>query len=80
MCNRNTLMWWWRRDVAIASPCTEATFSFTGDDEAKCIEGVETFKYLGWMLDRSDNNWPEVRQNVHKVCQVWSRLGKLLPM
>ena len=49
-----------------------------GEDEAECIERVENFKYLGRMLDQSDNDWPEVRQNVGKACQVWSRIGKLL--
>ena len=30
------------------------------------------------MLDRSDNDWPGVRQNFGKARRVWSRLGKLL--
>ena len=44
----------------------------------ECIEGVETFKYPGRMLDRSDDKWPALRQNVGKAHIVWSRLGKLL--
>ena len=63
-------MRWQRRDVAIASRCTEASFSLTGDDNAECIEEVENFKYLGHMLDRSDDDWPEVRRNVGKACRV----------
>ena len=51
-CNRNMHMQWKRRDVTIASRCAEASFSLTGEDEAELIEGVETFNYLGWMLDR----------------------------
>ena len=55
-CNKNTQMWWRRRDVAIASWCAEAFFSLTEEDEEKYIEGVENFKYLGRMLDQSDDN------------------------
>ena len=50
-------MWWRRRDVATASRCKEATFSLTGEDEAECIEGVETFKYLGRILYWSGDDW-----------------------
>ena len=39
---------------------------------------METFKYLGRMLDRSDDKWPALRHNVGKAHIVWSRLGKLL--
>ena len=27
-----------------------ATFSLTGDNGAECFEGVDAFKYLGWVL------------------------------
>ena len=37
-----------------------ASFSLTGEDKAECIEGVETFKYLGCMLEWSDNDWTVV--------------------
>ena len=40
--------------------------------------GVDTFKYLGRVLDRSDDNWPTVLWGVMKACRVWNRLGKLL--
>ena len=53
-------------------------FSLTGEDDAECIEGVENFKYLGKILDRSDDDWPAFIRNVEKACRVWSRLGKLL--
>ena len=42
------------------------------------IDGVETFKYLGRMLDRSDDYWSEVLWNFIKARQVCSRIGKLL--
>ena len=39
-----------------------------GEDEAECIEGVDNFKYLGRILDRSDDDWTAFRQIVNKAC------------
>ena len=50
-CERNTQMRWRRRAAGIESRCAEASFRLTGEDEAECIEGVETFKYMGSMFD-----------------------------
>ena len=36
------------------------------------------FKYLRQLLDWSDDNWPEVLQNIRKARQVWGPLGKVL--
>ena len=36
------------------------------------------FKYLGRLLDRSDDNWPAVLRNIRKAQKVWGLLGKLL--
>ena len=71
-------MWWRGRDFSITSQCKEVKFSLTGEDYAERIEGVETFKYLGRILDRYDNDWPAVLRNVGKAYRVWNRLGKLL--
>ena len=71
-------MRWRRRDVAIVSRCAEATFSLTGGYKAECIEGVDAFKYLGWMLYRLDDYWPAVFWNVSKARQVWIRIEELL--
>ena len=76
--NRNTQMWWRRRYVVIASRCVEASFTLTVEEEAECIEEEKSFKYLGRMLNQSDNDWLAVRRNVGKACRVWSRLEKLL--
>ena len=76
--NSNIQMRWRRRDSAIASQCAEVSFSFTGEDEAECIDGMETLKYLGRMLDWSDDDWLEVLQNFGNARRVWSRLRKLL--
>ena len=64
--------------MAIVDRCSEATFSLTGEDEAECIELVEKFKYLRWLLDRSDNYWPAVLWNIRDVQQVWGSLGKMI--
>ena len=56
-----------RKDIAIASRCAEASFILKGEDETEYIEGAETFKYLGRMLDRSDEKWLALCQNVGKA-------------
>ena len=55
-CKKNTQMRWRRRDVAIASMCSESTFSVKWEDEAERIEGVDVFKYLRRMLYQSDED------------------------
>ena len=55
----------------IADKCSEVTFSLTREDQVECIWGVEVCKYLGSLLDWSENDWPEVLQNIRKVRQVW---------
>ena len=49
-----------------------------GEDGSDSINGVDVFKYFGWPLYRSDDNWLEVLRNISKLQQVWGRLGKLL--
>ena len=56
----------------------EAKFSLIGEEDAERIEGVEVFKYLGRMLDRSDENCPELLRNIQKAHQVWERIRKFL--
>ena len=58
--------------------CSGATFGLTGEDEEELIKGVWRFKYLGRLLDRSDDYWKEVLHNIRKESQVWGRIGKLL--
>ena len=62
----------------IKDNCSEATFSITGEGKAKCIEGVEVFKYLGLLLYLLGENWPAILWNAKKAQQVWGRLGKIL--
>ena len=42
------------------------------------VWGVDSSSYLGRILQRSDDNWPEVLRNIWKERQVWGHLGKLL--
>ena len=53
-------------------------FSLTGEEEAEYIKGVEVFKYIGRILERSDNDCTAVLRNISRARQVWGRLGKLL--
>ena len=71
-------MWWRRKDVTIAIQCEGATFSLTVEDNADFIEGFETFKCLGVILDRSKDNWTAVIWKVEKSRRVWNRLGKMI--
>ena len=76
-CDSNTQIRWWGRDVMIASRCAEDSFSLVVEYKAECIVGVNIFKYLGLMLNRSDYGWPVVVRNVGKARQFWRWLGKL---
>ena len=42
------------------------------------MEGVAKFKYLGRPLEQTDDNWPELRQNVKWAQRVWGRLVKMI--
>ena len=53
--------------MAIANKCTEETFSLMGEDGAERVEGVEVLKYLGRLLDRSEDDWLEVLRNTRKA-------------
>ena len=63
--------------MEIVARCFEAILGIIGEEEAERIEGVEVFKNLRWLLDRSGNDWPEVLRNIRKASQVWGRI-KLL--
>ena len=77
-CDKNTHMWWYRRDVAIVYRCSEATFILTGEEDVKCIEGVEVFKYPRWPMERSDDKWSAVLRNISNARKVWGELRKML--
>ena len=74
-CKKKTQIRWRRQDVEITDRCLEATFSLTREEEAERIKGVEVFKCLGRILNRSDNNWPSFLCNISKARHVWVRLG-----
>ena len=63
-CDNNTHMRWQRRNVGIVYKCTVATFSLTGEDGAGCVEGVESFRYLGRIMHLSGEYCLEVLRNI----------------
>ena len=58
------------QNVEIAAKFLGENFSLTGDYRSECFEGVDSFKYLGRVLHRSDKYWPEVCQNIGRARQV----------
>ena len=54
------------------------TFSIIGEDGAECVEGVDSIKYLGWILSRADKYWPSIIRNIRRARQVWGKIVKLL--
>ena len=64
--------------MEIAAKFTGATFSLGGDDKAEFFEEVDSFKYLGHVLHRADEDWPAVRRNIGRARQVWGQLGKFM--
>ena len=62
----------------IPEKCTGATFSPTGEDGAECVEGMVSFKYLGWIMHQAEEDWPEVLRNIRRARQVWVQLLKLI--
>ena len=64
--------------MAIVNKCTEVVFSLVRKDEAENIEEVDAFNYLGRLLHRSENDWPEVLRNIRMARKVWGNLWKLL--
>ena len=41
----------------MAERCEEMEFSLYMREGYAMVEGVATFKYLGWSLDQTDNEW-----------------------
>ena len=76
-CDSSTQMRWRRRDVTIAVRCLEAPFSLTYEEEAERIKGVGGFKYLGILLDWSDDKWPEILRNIRKAKKGKGQIRKL---
>ena len=58
--------------------CLDAMSILTWEEDAKRIEGVEVFKYLRRILNRSDDNCPAVIRSIWKARQLWGRLGKFI--
>jgi hypothetical protein len=52
----------------------EITFTVLGTP----IERVKEFKYLGRILDESDDDWPALQSNLKKARAKWGRIGRIL--
>ena len=61
--------------MEIAARCGEIDFNLDGEEGDKRVENVLTFRYLGQPLDQTDDDWPDVRQNIICARWVWGRLG-----
>ena len=42
------------------------------------MEAVSKFRYLGWLLTATDDDWPEVARNIRKAQVSWRRLARVL--
>ena len=42
------------------------------------MEGVATVKYMGRLLDQTDDDWLVIIHNIKIVQKVWEMLGKFL--
>ena len=42
------------------------------------MEVVAKFKYLGRLLDQTEDDWLVVKCNGKRVWKVWGRLGKII--
>ena len=42
------------------------------------LEMVTSFKYLGWVILATDNDWPEVVRNLERAKKLWRRMLHIL--
>ena len=63
-----------RLDEKRQQSAREFTFTVSGTP----IERVKEFKYLGRILDESDDDWPALQSNLKKAREKWSRIGRIL--
>jgi hypothetical protein len=63
-----------RLDEKRQQAAREFTFTVAGTP----IERVKEFKYLGRVLDESDDDWPALQSNLKKAREKWSRIGRIL--
>ena len=52
----------------------ELTFTVLGTP----IERIKEFKYLGRILEESDDDWPALQSNLKKARAKWGRIGRIL--
>ena len=64
--------------MELANRVVEMKVSMYDREDYTLVEGVTQFQYLGRTLEHTDNDWPEVHQNIGKSRAVWIRLVKIL--
>jgi hypothetical protein len=64
------------REMDIVNKTTIANIVFTINGIP--LKQVNEFKYLGWVLERSDNDWPAINRNVKRARMAWGQLSKML--
>ena len=67
-----------RRGVEMVERCREMDFSLYEREGGALVEGVESFKYLGRLLDQTDYDWLEIIRNIKQAQKVWGSLRGLL--
>ena len=73
-CRTGTERKWRRMAEAEIRENSERAFHAYG----KPMESVSEFRYLGWMLTATDDEWPEVAGNIRKAGANWGRLARIL--
>ena len=53
-----------QRDVEMAARCGVMEFSLEGGEGDERLENVTTVRYLGRLLDQTDDDWPAVRRKI----------------
>ena len=64
--------------MEISARCGEMEFNLYGEEGDERVENVSKFRYLGRTLDKTDDDWTTVRQNIIHTRSVWGRIWTLL--
>ena len=71
-------MWFQWKDVELIHISGEMEFTLYGREVDALVEGVSHLKYMGRILDRSDNYCLAICQTKPRAWKFWDQLGKIL--